>query len=453
MLSNGKEFIILKSLAKLSLNIALVVSYSLFAYAQGFRVETKSPPAPAGSETFTSMEGRFSISLPKQISAYTPKSSDTPEGHIEGSFFSWRTAEGGFTVGYIDRPEMLESVSRKALDFLSDGALSSGNDKLKLVSKTDISIEGHPGRELKVEHPEGITILRIYLVRNRIYQVFATVFADKKEQEPAVVKILDSFKLLSQADVDAEIQRRVDEATPKPLPQEPVAKKLKSDLEDEGLKGKVKTVLTENADLSGTWAVSKRKPSSMTYFNEQGNRTKSVLYDYRGNPIDINVYGYIDGDRASNFKSIQYEYNPPPMVMPAPAGQAKPKYDSRYAYKYKYKYDDKGNLIEEQMYFNSGKLYLRYVYNYKDNHKEELVYESDGTLNQKYVFTLDDKGNEIEEHIYETKDNSVSNRYSYSYEFDSKGNWIKKTESKWTTKDRKSQYEPYSVTYRTITYY
>jgi len=184
------------------------------------------------------------------------------------------------------------------LDYLRDGALSGTNGKAKLVGETDISIEGHPGRELRVEYPDGFSIARIYLVRNRIYQVFASIPADKKAQEPTVVKILDSFKLLSQADVDAEIQRRIDEATPSPLPQTPAARKLKSDAEDEGLKGRVKSVFTEEADLSGTWTVSKRKPASMDYYNEQGNRTKSIAYDYRGNPFDITVYGYLDGDRG-----------------------------------------------------------------------------------------------------------------------------------------------------------
>lgn len=443
----------MKNLAQYFLLAILITSSSLLAQAQGFRVETNSPPATAGAETFTSLEGRFSISLPKQIHGYSPKSADTPEGHVEGSFFNWRTAEGDFLVGYVDRPEMVESLSKKVLDSLHDSMLTGNDDKTKLAGETDISIAGHPGREMKFERPDGLLILRVYLVRNRIYQALVVIPADKKAQESAAVKILASFKILSPADVEAEIQKRVEEATPGPLPQEPVAKKPKSDTEDEELKGKIKTVFEEDADLSGTWAVSKRKPTSMVYYNEKGNRTKSVLYDYRGNPFDINVYGYLDGERVSNSNSIQYEYDPPPMMAETPAGQSKPKRDTRYIYKYKYKYDDKGILREEQLYLNDGKPSLKYVYNYKDNQKEELVYEANGSLNQKYVSTLDDKRNEIEEIIYKATDNSVESKYSYAYEFDSQGNWVKKTASKWTKRDGKSQYMPYSVTYRTINYY
>lgn len=238
------------------------------------------------------------------------------------------------------------------------------------------------------------------------------------------------------------------------MPPEPIAKRLKSDAEDEELKGKVKTVETETEDLSGTWADGKRKPSSTSYYNEKGYLTKRESYDYRGNLDTITVYGYIDGDRVSSSKYIEHEYNPPPMMMaPTAPGQAKPKYDSRYSYKFKFKYDDKRNLIEKTWYSNDGSLWLRYVYNFKGNQKEELVYSKDGSLNQKYIYALDAKGNEIEETVYETKDDSVRSKYSYVYEFDPKGNWTKRTTSKQITKDGKSSFTPYSVTYRTVTYY
>lgn len=445
----------IKKPARYFLSLAILINCSILGWAQGFSVESNSPPAPAGTETFTSLEGRFSITLPKQISGYTPQSANTPEGRIEGSLFNWRTAEGSFIVGYTQRPEAVEPMGKRALDILRDSAIASGQGKAKLLSETDISLDGHPGRELKVEFPDGITTARIYLVRNRIYQAIVSLPPGSKTQEPKAIKILDSFKLLSQADVEAALKQKIVEATPGPLPQEPVAKRLRSDAEDEGLKGRVKTVLTEREDLSGTWAVSGRKPSSMEYYNEQGNLIKTESYDYRGNPSDITVYGYLDGDRVSHSNSIDYEYNPPPMMIAAAAapGQAKPKYDPRYSYKFKFKYDEKGNLKEKVWYSNDGALWMRYTYNYKGNQKEELIYDENGALNQKSLYTLDDKGNEIEEINYEIKDNSVSDKYSYSYEFDAKGNWIKKTTSEWVTKDGKSQLVPSNVTYRTITYY
>lgn len=440
----------MKRLAQYFSLTILYISFSLIATAQGFRVETKSPPAATGAETFTSMEGRFSVALPKRVMGYNPQSANTPQGRVEGTMFTWKTAEGEFMVSYIDRPEPLESMSKQVLDFLRDNYLASSKGQAKLIKETDISLDGHPGRESWFEYPDNLVLSRLYLVRNRLYQATALY---KKAQEPAIIKILSSFKLLSQADVDAEIQKRVAEATPSPLPQQPVTKKLKSDAADEGLKGKVKTIFKENESLDGTWAVSRRKPSSMEYYNEQGNIYKKVSYDYRGNPADIWVYGYLDGERVAKFKSIDYEYNPPPMMMPATPGQPKPKYDPRYSLKYQYKYDDKGNLSEEILYGSNGEPSTRILYSLKGNQKEALYYSKDGSLERKYVYTIDDKGNEIEETAYGGKDNSIRYKYAYAYDFDAQGNWIKRTTSKLVTKDGKSVSEPGSVTYRTISYY
>lgn len=445
---------ILKRLAQYSRLLTILLFCSTFGYAQGFSVESKSPPKPAGTETFTSLDSRFSIALPKQISGYNPKSLNTPNGHVEIVTYDWKTAEGVFQVGYTERTIMLESASKTVLTQIRNSILAGVGSKGKLISETDISLNEHPGREMKIDFSDSLSIARFYIVRSRVYQVIASLPAVKKDEEPAAIKILDSFKVLTQDEVEAAVKKQIEEATPKSLPQEPIAKKLKSDAEDKGLKGKIKTVFTEEEDLSGTWMVNKRKPSSTEYYNEQSNLTKEESYDYRGNLASIEVYGYLDGDRVSDEKSIEHEYNPPPMLIAAAPGKSKPtKYDKRFTFKYKYKYDNKGNLKEDILYDNGGKLVTRTVYNLKSNQKEKLVYAEDGSLNQKYFYTLDDKGNEMEETSYNTNDNSIENKYSYTYEFDSHGNWIKQTTSKLDTKDGKSSIIPYSVTYRTVTYY
>ena len=177
------------------------------------------------------------------------------------------------------------------------------------------------------------------------------------------------------------------------------------------------------------------------------------MYDYRGNLMEITVYGYIDGDRVDKSKIIRYEYNPPPaMAAPPGGGPSLAKRDDRYSARYKYKYDNKGRLIDEIFYHNNGLPGMRYVYNYKDNQREELVYHSNGSLNQKYLSVLDEKGNEIERTDF-NKDGSIREKYSYKYELDTSGNWIKKTAMKWTIKDGDSRLDPTYVDYRKITYY
>lgn len=442
----------MKRLARLTLILTLWLGCSALSHAQGFSVGSPSPPQ-IGSETFTSLDGGFSIALPRQFSSYQPKSTNTPAGRIESVLYTWETASGKFGVGFIDRPDQLEANGKAVIDSFRDTFLArGGGGKGKLIGESELSLDGHVGRELKVEFPDGLYRFRMYLVQRRMYQVSVMIRNEQRSQEETAAKALASFKLLTPADVEAEMNRRIAEVTPSPLPQEPAAKKLKSDAEDEALKGKVKTVFSDEEDLTGSWTVSGRKPQARAYYNERGNLTKEEAFDYKGNLSNITVYGYIDGERASKYGYVKYEYNPPPMMMRPPSpGQPKPTHDNRYTNKYRYKYDDNGNLIEQLNYGNEGKLRTRYVYIYNGNRKEGQYY-SDDSLYRKELFTLDAQGNEIEKTSIEPQSNTTT-KYSYTYEFDKKGNWIKRMTSKLVTKDGKSSLVPSWVTYRTITYY
>jgi TonB family protein len=422
--------------------------------AQGFEVRSNKPITPTATDSFTSLEGRFSIALPSRVSGFRTEVAVTNAGRAEGSTFDWKTVYGAFTITVIDRPGDLEGASQQILDHFRD-KISEGRDGLKpkLLNETIISSNGHPGRDWKFEIRDALALTRMYLVRNRIYTLQAYLSASQKSQEAEAVKILDTFKLLTQEEAAAQTAKKVADAAPALLPQEPVADRPSSDAKDAELKGKVKTVFTETADLSGTWTVSGRKPLSMEYFNEQGNLTKSEQYDYRGNLGSITVYGYLDGERVSSYKSIERPYNPPPMLIASPPGTVRPKSDPRYSIRHSFKYDDKGRLTETALYQNTGELFYRSVYNYSGNQIENLIYGQDGTLNQKYMNTLDENGNRIENSDYDIKDGSVRHKYSHKDEFDSTGNWIKRITSEWKTKDGKSELVPSSVSYRTITYY
>lgn len=437
--------------------VALLVGFACAYLAQEGIAEVQGPPAPAQRSAgephhFVSLQGRFTISLPKQVSAFSPISADLPEGRITGHRFSWRTDAGWFEVGYADLPGTLASPA--LFDRNRDNRLAL-NRKAKLAGERVISLSGYAGREFKLESPDGLAIVRTYLAGSRLYEVSVNIAGTSNENEAAVLKVLDSLKLLSPAEADSEQQRQVADATPGPLPQEPAAPKLKSDAEDEGLRGRVKVVFSETADLKevdGTLVEGKREPASAEYFNEKGNLLKRVSYDWAGNPRDITVFGYIDGERAAKYGSMRYEYDPPaPMAPPSPPGQPKPPSDPRYTHKYSYRYEN-GSLIEKLVYGSSGKLISRYVYSVKGNQREELFYTVDGTLDRKLMSVLDEKGNKVEETIF-GRDGSVRDRYSYTYEYESSGNWTKRVRAKWVTKGGKSYFEPSGVTYRTITYY
>lgn len=295
-------------------------------------------------------------------------------------------------------------------------------------------------------------IRKFSLSDDRLYVMFAQ-FNNSTDAE-FFGNAFKTFKIVNEAEVKAEIQRKFEEATPQDLPQEPVLKIQQSDVKEEKLKGKVKKIVEESENVTNDMDKKNRKISQTREYNKTGNLTKIVRIDYRGNPDSIEVYGFINGKRVSKSGYVKYPYNPPPPA-PIPSKiQPEPKRDLRYTTSYEKKYQH-GKLIEKAFYGNNGVIWLRQVSNYKDNQLEFLIYASDGKLNQKYVSTLDKNGliaEEISFDVVTQKPNS-DRKYKYTYEFDKKGNWIKKTTSKEVTEEEKTFFKPLYIYYRTISYY
>ncbi len=438
--------------------IFILVLFPTFAGAQGFSMSGGKNPSITeinAKNTFTSIEGRFTIWMPEHFNSYQPMTFTLPTGTGKGSAFSWVVDEGQFRVFYVDGAASLKDpkVAAQMLDALTKSTLSEieqGGGKVRQNEKS--GVDGNAAQFLALELKDHILFIRVLFSGTRMYQLFFAMDKKHQSKESVATKILDSFHLLSMADTEALIRKKIDEAMPAPLPQSPTNDLKGSDAMEAELSGKVKTVIEESEDLSGTWTISTRKRNSEQEFNEQGNLIRKVSYDYRGNPFEIQVYGYIDGDRVEAFKTIQYEYNPPPPMM-APAGAAKVKRDMRYGSKYKYKEDDQHRVIERLAYHNDGNLWQKMVINYKDKQKEILFYDQAGKLYGRYVRILDQKGNSIEYFSYDEKSGKINYHSRDRHEFDEKGNWIKRISEDVTEKDGKEIVKPSSVTYRKITYY
>lgn len=432
------------------------VVFAVQVFAQGFDIDSKSPPSVVGAGPFVSLEGRFSIALPQGIHSFRPLAVDSPAGKMRGDAYLWTMKEGDYTASYVDAPQPMEDADSSARIFanIRNGSTNWAASKNgKIISDRLMEFDKHPALEMKLEFPEGLLWQRFYVVSKRLYQVVLLLKTDQRTYEEVAGKVIDSFKILSDAEVATALKAKAAAAEPSPLPQEPVAARVGSDAADEGLHGAVKEVFQEKEDLSGTGSVQGKQPSSMGYYNQSGNLTKRELYDYKGNLSEITVYGYVDGARVSNRKSIEREYNPPLSVVASPPGAAKPKSDPRYANKFTFRYDAQKRLVEKTWFLNNGEVSIRYVYKYSGNQREDLVYSANGSLNQRYLVVLDDKGNKIEETSFQTSDGSVRGKNSYAYEFDTKGNWVKRVASKSVTKDGKTRFEPTVTDYRTIKYY
>jgi pilus assembly protein CpaB len=149
------------------------------------RPSAEAAPAPAANgdaaewKKYTSKEGRFSILMPGEVlplntSDFDPKSGAQIEMHV---FRASRPDVGECVVTYMDLPDNV--VREGPIQLLNDRAqsLAEGIPGSKLLDGAPKPIQlGHyEGRELHLQLSDGkIDCRRLYLVKNRLYQVAVT---------------------------------------------------------------------------------------------------------------------------------------------------------------------------------------------------------------------------------------------------------------------------------------
>lgn len=408
------------------------------------------------SETFISIEGRFVINLPKGLSGFGALSPRELGFNGSGAQYRWSVKEGSINITFaefLDSSFLLKSDSDFQNYFAGVQQSILEKSKGKVVTQSSIKTDEVRGIQLKLELPDGKTLIYKSLYGANRQFLMVGLPTESEDSFSLISKAFDSFRLVPQSEIDAQLKKSLESATPESLPQTPVVPKEGTDAEDENLKGKVRTVTQESEDRSGTWGTQGRKMSSVESYNENGNLTKRVSYDSSGRPFQITAYGYLEGSRASKYKMIDYPDDPPPMLM-APSSGPKKVIDERYSYKYAFKYQN-GKQTERQMILNNGEKGMRYVTTYGDKTKEYLVYDVAGKLNMKTLYVLNSEGDEVER----TEVNVLGNRsgddkYLLRYEsFDVKGNWTKKITSKLVSEGGKLIYKDWYVTYRTFDYY
>ena len=109
-------------------------------------------------------------------------------------------------------------------------------------------------------------------------------------------------------------------------------------------------------------------------------------------------------------------------------------------------------MIEEATFLNNGELWLRTVYKYLRNQKEQLDYSEDGRVGQRVLYKLDAKGNVVEETVFNSE-GKPRYKTTYAYKFDSKGNWTTRTGVRVEITNGRQSPLPTAVDSRAITYY
>ncbi len=420
-----------------------------------FNLVTPASLAASDAPRFVSLEGGFSISLPERYKQLTPLTIRIPSANAHGHLYEWLIKDRVFSIGYADRflpisdAEAVQLFDGVAEKFRSLALSVNGN----VGSVKNITLDKHPGIELRADINKGSFVQRTYLASGRIYRTMV-VLKDSRRDESAAISVLDSFKLLN----DAEITEEALKTPPGPLPQTPEAPRAGSDASDDGLHGPVKSVRREHQFVSETHFTMDGPRSWVDTYNEKGNKVRSETFDFKNNIVRLTVYGYLDGNRVSASKHIpRADGHRPGIGAGGGIGPGrsllsnKKKEDPRYSRRYEFKYDDKKRLIEDTDFSSNGDILWRRVFKYEGNQKEELFYRDNGSLTQRNVDTLDDKGNVIERTVF-APDGSVRSKVSFTYEFDSVGNWTRQTRSWKVVDERHRPFEPSSVI-RTITYY
>jgi YD repeat-containing protein len=196
-------------------------------------------------------------------------------------------------------------------------------------------------------------------------------------------------------------------------------------IQDSGTK-KVETVLDPDGSLK----------HKRTYFYERERKVKETLNDASGSIVSKVIYTY---DKNGNLtQTISY------------------KDDKSIDHRDVYAYDKNGNRIEVTTYRSDNSIDNKVTYTYDEKrHKTKSVidkYKMDGSLNGKRVTLYNEREYLTETSTYNAE-GSLQEKETHSYEFDSIGNWIKKTTLKWVIKDGKLSPETPHIIKRIITYY
>lgn len=221
-----------------------------------------------------------------------------------------------------------------------------------------------------------------------------------------------------------------------------------SDVEHDGLRGKVRTVLMETAKLKergGKTTESQREFVSKWTYERAGRLAEEHIGQSQ------RVYRYdSDGNRYER-RAARWMSTPPAAVdFQNQRGRAT---DGSGLFKWVSRYDSAGHRIEEAVFSAVNELHARFVYKYDDTGRRiEVTYQAQGLQAKRITYAYDDLGKMKEKLEYKDSESSPSKR-SQDFQFDSAGNWVKCTTMQLRKKDGKKDFEPVEVQYRTITYY
>lgn len=256
-----------------------------------------------------------------------------------------------------------------------------------------------------------------------------------------------------------------------------------TDWKDMQLKGKVKSLTIQGTSRGfiypkNAYTAWSKKNTEVYMFNNTGIKTAYQVFDTSNNLSYSIKYSYNTPERKMDMQ--YFDKTDKPTSKEIWLYNAKNQRTERQVYtndaalleRYTYDYDNKGNNITETAYKPDGKVIATTTYTYDDKGNKTSMFSESSIYTTNYKYSYDDKGNNTGE-IHYNKNNEIEFRYvrtydaqgniiqqsqyksdsniewaktTWSYVYDKKGNWIKRTASD-------MQDNALGTTERIITYY
>jgi len=432
--------------------------------------------AQTDGQEFVSISHQFAIKLPAgyEYKPFVPIKIGDQSYSIE--IYKWNTAAGLITVGCMNGNRDLEQPeqSKRFLGDFRKLVLSRITNTARVVDEGSASLDSHPGLQFVVENSGVITAFRIFIVRNRFYMLTLVTEPSQRDASPSGEEIVLSFRLVPRSEAVAARDRNLSSLSWSPLPSDPSSSRPRTDAEDANLKGRVRQVMIEHEYIYDRTLSDTRYSEEMKEYSEKGYLDREVRFSSES-PISITTFGHANGTLTAKKVLIGQGGNGRTVGLSATAPR-----EQQIVRENKFKYREDGRLGEITI-FENGEMIQRSILSYSANKRETETWEYFRVLRartesrSKLTEILDSNGNPLETTAskYQSAGDPMApgGRYEqkvseekceYTYEFDSHGNWIKRTKFlrtfakvRGTTVYTETVKEPVPslVTYRTITYY
>lgn len=219
-----------------------------------------------------------------------------------------------------------------------------------------------------------------------------------------------------------------------------------TDREYDELNGQVWIVRIESEELRANPKRNARVIEKISVYDVSGRLTGEVLSFSSDCASSRHVFSHdADGNRTEAVywgKALAADGKSDPSQSPS----------SPVMYKQVFKLDTAGRRSEVNEYDSAGRLFGKSVYRYDDQGRVKEITNGKDSRRSHCELKYNDRGLASERTCQYSYD-SGRDKSEYAYEYDTNGNWVKKTAKNSSRRPDGSSYESTKVTYREIKYY